>query len=108
MLLAGPIILMGSVLERIIDTWEAVMKDGTQREIRQAGRDDREKERRGKVTLPPLFPPPIIHPFLRHHNVALTGLLRTGHARKSALLPLSSSHVCSAPGYQLQMNRSCF
>lgn len=34
MLLAGPIILMGSVLERIIHTREAVMKDGTQRGIR--------------------------------------------------------------------------
>lgn len=66
MLLAGPIILMGSVLERIIDTWEAVMKDGTQREVRPAGGNDREKERPGKVTRPPLFPPPIFHPFLRH------------------------------------------
>lgn len=72
MLLAGPIILMGSVLERIIHTWEAVMKDGTQRGIRQARRNDREKESWGKVTLPPLFLPLLFH-FFRHLTAALTG-----------------------------------
>lgn len=45
MLLAGPIILMGSVLERMIDTREAALKDGTQREARQAGGNDRGEER---------------------------------------------------------------
>lgn len=50
-----------------------MVKDGTQREISPAGRSDREKERRGKVMLPPLFPPPMSQPFLRHETAAPTG-----------------------------------
>lgn len=97
MLLAGPIILMGSVLERIIDTREAVMKDGTQREIRGAGRTDRGRGRQARKGEAPSFvPSSYVSSFPRAlnccpHRHERSRIVEDGHPSKSPPLP----HSCS-------------
>lgn len=97
---------MGSVLERIIHTREAVMKDGTQRGISRARRNDGEKESRGKATLPPLFPPLLFRPFLGHQTVAVGGLNQAGLETRGASQTLYPPPMCFCD--QLQMSRPSF